>query len=102
VRGSARGRRERGWRRGELTTGSTESSNRSPGSNLGQGDRWREVEEREREVTMRERENEGEGAHIGELGRLGACLGPGWATPRAGLITLYSLLHASNRDQCAN
>jgi hypothetical protein len=42
-----------------------DDNNRSPGSNLGQGERWREVEEREREVTVRERENEGGGAHIG-------------------------------------
>jgi hypothetical protein len=34
---------ERGGRRGELTTGSTDDSNRSPGSNLGQGERWGEV-----------------------------------------------------------
>jgi hypothetical protein len=63
--GAARAHRE--WdrlgegERGELTTGSTDGSNRSPGSILGQGERWREVEEREREVAARERENEREG-----------------------------------------
>jgi hypothetical protein len=40
-RGSARGRRERGGRRGELTTGSTDGSNRSPVSTLGHGERWK-------------------------------------------------------------
>jgi hypothetical protein len=37
-RGSAIGRREREGRRGDLTTGSTDSSNHSPGSTLGQGE----------------------------------------------------------------
>jgi hypothetical protein len=54
-RGSARGDR------GDLTTGSMDDNNGSPGSNLGQGERWREVEERVREVAACERENEGEG-----------------------------------------
>jgi hypothetical protein len=70
-RGSARGDR------GELTTGSMDDINGSTGSNLGQGERWREVEERDREVAARERENEGEGVHIGGGGAS--------ATPRAGL-----------------
>jgi hypothetical protein len=76
-RGSAMGRRERGGRTGELTMGSTDGNNRSPGSTLGQGERWREVEEREREVTLRGKERMGGGAHMGRVGHLGACLGPG-------------------------
>jgi hypothetical protein len=66
-RGSIRGRRERGGRRGELTSGSTDGSNRSPGSNLGQGERWK----REREVTAWEREIEGEGGIGKGMGPLG-------------------------------
>jgi hypothetical protein len=83
---STRGGRERGGRRGELTTGSMDGSNRSPGSNLGQGEGWREVEEREWEVAARERENEGEGAHRGGGGAwagVGPRHGPGWAAGRA-------------------
>jgi hypothetical protein len=54
---------EEGEERGEgkLTTGSTDGSNRSPGSNLGHAERWREVEERGRKVAAQERENEGKG-----------------------------------------
>jgi hypothetical protein len=63
--------------RGELTTGSTDGSNRSPGSNLGQEERWREVEERE--VATRERETEGAQGEVG----------PGRA-PKAGLGRLLS------------
>jgi hypothetical protein len=63
--------------------GSTDGSNRSPGSILGQGDRWREVEEREREVILRRKERMmGRGAHRGG-GRLGARPGLGQATGRA-------------------
>jgi hypothetical protein len=68
------GRRERGGRRGGLTTGSTDNNNCSPGSTLGQGERWREV--REREIILREKERMGEGHTWGRVGRLGACLGP--------------------------
>jgi hypothetical protein len=44
---------------GEVTTGFTDDGNCSLGSNLGQGERRRELWKRE--VTARERENEGEG-----------------------------------------
>jgi hypothetical protein len=61
-RGHAGGGRKRG-EGGErkLTTGSMDCNNRSPGSTLGQGERWREVEEGEIGYFARERENEGEG-----------------------------------------
>jgi hypothetical protein len=58
--GRGREKMERREERGSSPHGSTNDSNRSPGSNLGQGERWREMEEREREVAARERENEGE------------------------------------------
>jgi hypothetical protein len=76
---------ERREERGSSPHGSTNDSNRSPGSNLGQGERWREMEEREREVAARERENEGE---RGASGRGGAwARAQGWvgAVPQAGL-----------------
>jgi hypothetical protein len=57
-----RGREEREGRE-ELNTGSTDGSNRSPGSTLGQGERWK----RGREVTFRGKESGGgEGARMGE------------------------------------
>jgi hypothetical protein len=72
VQGGVQGeeeRRERGERgERELTTGSTDGSNLSPRSTLGQGERWREVEEKEREVTLREKERMGEGARMGAAG----------------------------------
>jgi hypothetical protein len=69
------GRGEGGERK--LSTGSTNGSNRSPGSTLRQGERWREAEEGEGGYFAWERENEGEGVHGGH-GRLGHA-------PRAGL-----------------
>jgi hypothetical protein len=61
VRAHGEGDRLGEGERGELTTGSTDGNNRSPRSNLGQGERWREVEEREREVTAREKRLRGRG-----------------------------------------
>jgi hypothetical protein len=46
--------------RGSSPQGSTDGSNHSPGSNLGQGERWKRGE---KEVTVRKREIEG--AHRG-------------------------------------
>jgi hypothetical protein len=57
--GGGRDRGEGGERK--LTTGSMDGNNCSPGSTLGQGERWREVEEGEIGYFARERENEGEG-----------------------------------------
>jgi hypothetical protein len=54
------GRRRRG-RRGELTTGSTDGSNCSPGSTLGHGEVERGGREGEGGYFAQERENEGEG-----------------------------------------
>jgi hypothetical protein len=63
--GSTKGRREREGRRGELTTGSTDDNNRSPGSTLGHG----EVEEGEGGYFAWERENGGKGGtHGGSRG----------------------------------
>jgi hypothetical protein len=55
------GRRERGGRRGELTTSSMDGSNHSSGATLGQRESWRKVEEgcyfaQEREYGAGERE----------------------------------------------
>jgi hypothetical protein len=51
--GDQLGEGERGeGERGELTRGSKNGSNRSPGSNIGQWERWIEVEEKEREVVV--------------------------------------------------
>jgi hypothetical protein len=90
--GDRLGKGERGGRRGELTTGSTDGSNHSPGSNLGQGERWK----RGRGRLLRGKERMRGREHI----RRG---GPGrarrvWVGPRAGPTTLYSLSRASNRD----
>jgi hypothetical protein len=101
---------ERREERGSSPKGLTNSSNCSPGSNLRQVERWREVEEREREVVARERENEGEsgegrigeGVGLGHAPRAGSSHATGRAGLRARPTTLYSLSPASNRDQSAN
>jgi hypothetical protein len=69
--GSARGRHAGGGRRGELTTGLTDGSNRSLGSTLGQGERWREVEGVRWRLLCVEKREWGRGAHGGGRGRLG-------------------------------
>jgi hypothetical protein len=96
VQGDGGGKRERREERGSSPRGSTIGDNRSPGSNLGQG----EVEEREREVAARKRENEGRGLGA-RLGQGGPCHGPG-ARPWAEPTTHCSLSPASNRGQSAN
>jgi hypothetical protein len=70
--GRGREKRERREGRGSSPRASTIGGNRSPGSNLGQG----EVEERE--VGARERKNEGQGvgARSPRLGRGGPRHGP--------------------------
>jgi hypothetical protein len=69
--------------------GSTDGSNRSPGSNLGQGERWK----RGRGRLLRGKERLRGRALIGGGG------GPRHVHQgRAGPTTLYSLSRASNRD----
>jgi hypothetical protein len=85
---------------------STNDSNRSPGSTLRKGESGREVEEGEGGYFAREREW-ARGARMGEgRGAWATRLGPGWATPWAGLDrgadSLYSILRASNHDHSAN
>jgi hypothetical protein len=82
----AQGRREegeRGERRKGAHRGLDGRQQPPPGSTLGQGERWREVEEREREVTLRGKERMAEGRAWGRVGRMGARLWPGWAAGRA-------------------
>jgi hypothetical protein len=77
--GRGREKREMREERGSSPQGSTDGSKRSPGSNLGQGERWREVEERGRGRLLRGKVRlRGRGAHRG--GGLGA---RAWATGRA-------------------
>jgi hypothetical protein len=47
MRAPREGEEREGGRREELTTGLTDDNNRSPGSTLGQGERWGDVEEGE-------------------------------------------------------
>jgi hypothetical protein len=90
---------ERGGRRGELATGLTDGSNRSPGSTLGQGERWGEVEEREGGYCVGKRKWGRERAWGAGAPRPRA---QGRAGPWFGPTSLNSISPASNQDHSAN
>jgi hypothetical protein len=82
--GRGKEKRERREERGSSPQGSTIGSNRSPGSNLGQG----EVEEREVAAHERKNEEEGWGAHRGGGARARAPRPGGRAMGRADYLLL--------------